>query len=76
MRLETHRLRRRIARISRSIRTCCACWSVTTATAAAIWNESSSIECEIDDMNPQLFGPLMDRLYEAGALDVFYAPCR
>jgi uncharacterized protein (TIGR00299 family) protein len=31
------------------------------------------IECEIDDMNPQLFGPLMDRLAEAGALDVFYA---
>ena len=30
--------------------------------------------CEIDDMNPQLFGPLMDRLHAAGALDVFYAP--
>ena len=35
---------------------------------------SSRSQCEIDDMNPQLFGPLMDRLYEAGALDVFYAP--
>jgi hypothetical protein len=32
-----------------------------------------SIECAIDDMNPQLFGPLMDRLYAAGALDVYYA---
>ena len=32
------------------------------------------ILCEIDDMNPQLFGPLMDRLHQAGALDVFYAP--
>lgn len=32
------------------------------------------VECEIDDMNPQLFGPLMDRLYAAGALEVFYAP--
>jgi hypothetical protein len=32
-----------------------------------------SIECEIDDMNPQLFGPLMGRLAGAGALDVFYA---
>ncbi len=32
-----------------------------------------SIECEIDDMNPQLFGPLMDRLSEAGALDVFFS---
>ena len=30
------------------------------------------IECEIDDMNPQLFGPLMDGLHAAGALDVFY----
>jgi pyridinium-3,5-bisthiocarboxylic acid mononucleotide nickel chelatase len=32
------------------------------------------LECEIDDMNPQLFGPLMDRLYASGALDVFYVP--
>ena len=31
------------------------------------------IECEIDDMNPQIFGALMDRLHAAGALDVFYA---
>jgi uncharacterized protein (TIGR00299 family) protein len=31
-----------------------------------------TIECEIDDMNPQLFGPLMDKLLAAGALDVFY----
>jgi uncharacterized protein (DUF111 family) len=33
-----------------------------------------TIESEIDDMNPQLFGPLMDRLLAAGALDVFYTP--
>jgi uncharacterized protein (TIGR00299 family) protein len=32
------------------------------------------IESEIDDMNPQLFGPLMDSLLAAGALDVFYTP--
>jgi uncharacterized protein (DUF111 family) len=31
------------------------------------------VECEIDDMNPQIFGSLMDQLYAAGALDVFYA---
>jgi uncharacterized protein (TIGR00299 family) protein len=31
------------------------------------------VECEIDDMNPQIFGTLMDQLYAAGALDVFYA---
>jgi uncharacterized protein (TIGR00299 family) protein len=32
------------------------------------------IECEIDDMNPQLFGVAMDRLYASGALEVFYVP--
>jgi uncharacterized protein (TIGR00299 family) protein len=32
------------------------------------------IECQIDDMNPQFFGPLMDALLGAGALDVFYTP--
>ena len=30
------------------------------------------LECEIDDMNPQIFGVLMDKLYKAGALEVFY----
>jgi pyridinium-3,5-bisthiocarboxylic acid mononucleotide nickel chelatase len=32
------------------------------------------IECEIDDMNPQIFGSVMDGLYAAGALEVFYIP--
>ena len=32
------------------------------------------LECQIDDMNPQLYGALMDRLAAAGALDVYYAP--
>jgi pyridinium-3,5-bisthiocarboxylic acid mononucleotide nickel chelatase len=32
------------------------------------------VESEIDDMNPQLFGPLIDTLLAAGALDVFYTP--
>jgi pyridinium-3,5-bisthiocarboxylic acid mononucleotide nickel chelatase len=32
------------------------------------------LECEIDDMNPQIFGIVMDRLYAAGALDVYYVP--
>lgn len=43
----------------------------TAADAAA--ERIVAIECEIDDMNPQIFGPLMDRLSGAGALDVFYA---
>jgi uncharacterized protein (TIGR00299 family) protein len=32
------------------------------------------IEAEIDDMNPQIFGVVMDRLLAGGALDVFYTP--
>ncbi len=32
------------------------------------------IECEIDDMSPQLFGPTLDRLLAAGALDAFLTP--
>ncbi|OFW47946.1 MAG: TIGR00299 family protein [Acidobacteria bacterium RIFCSPLOWO2_12_FULL_67_14b] len=32
-----------------------------------------TLECEIDDMNPQIFGVLMDLLYAAGALEVFYS---
>ena len=35
---------------------------------------ATTIECEIDDMNPQIFGVVMDRLYQAGALEVFYVP--
>ena len=31
------------------------------------------LECEIDDMNPQIYGVLMEKLYAAGALEVFYA---
>ena len=32
------------------------------------------LETTIDDMNPQFFEPLLDRLFEAGALDVFLTP--
>jgi uncharacterized protein (TIGR00299 family) protein len=42
--------------------------------AAASHERILKIECEIDDMNPQLFGPLIDALLGAGALDVFYTP--
>ena len=32
------------------------------------------IECDIDDMNPQIFGPVVDQLLAGGALDVFLTP--
>lgn len=32
------------------------------------------LECEIDDMNPQIFGVLFEALYAAGALEVFFTP--
>jgi uncharacterized protein (TIGR00299 family) protein len=32
------------------------------------------IECNIDDMNPELYDALMDRLFAAGAHDVFFTP--
>jgi pyridinium-3,5-bisthiocarboxylic acid mononucleotide nickel chelatase len=32
------------------------------------------VECAIDDMNPELFGYLMDRLFADGALDVYWLP--
>ncbi len=32
------------------------------------------VEASIDDMNPEIFGFLMDRLFEDGALDVLFIP--
>lgn len=32
------------------------------------------LEAEIDDMSPQLYGPLIDRLLAAGALDAYLTP--
>ena len=44
------------------------------ADAAAPSHTVVTIEAEIDDMNPQIFGVVMDKLLAAGALDVFYTP--
>ena len=43
---------------------------------AATGPEDGVVElvCEIDDMNPQLFGPVTDQLLAAGALDVYLTP--
>jgi uncharacterized protein (TIGR00299 family) protein len=44
-------------------------------TEAAVPRESIvQVETTIDDMSPQLYEPLMDRLFEEGALDVFLTP--
>jgi uncharacterized protein (TIGR00299 family) protein len=32
------------------------------------------LEAEIDDMSPQIYGPLIDRLLDAGALDAYLTP--
>ena len=32
------------------------------------------LEANLDDLNPQVFGYVMDRLFEEGALDVFGMP--
>jgi len=41
---------------------------------AAAEGDVMVIECTIDDMNPQGYGYLMERLFDAGAREVFYAP--
>ena len=44
---------------------------VGEASAAGPTETIVQVETTIDDMSPQLYEPLMDRLFEAGALDVF-----
>jgi uncharacterized protein (TIGR00299 family) protein len=48
--------------------------AIDTNVSGAALTRVAVIEAEIDDMSPQLFGVLMDRLLDAGALDVFYTP--
>jgi uncharacterized protein (TIGR00299 family) protein len=47
---------------------------VGESTADAATEQIVVLECEIDDMNPQIFGLVMDRLHAAGALDVYLSP--
>ena len=53
---------------------------ITVGEAASKFAASTSqdtisiLEANLDDLNPQIFGYVMDRLLEAGALDVFGVP--
>jgi uncharacterized protein (TIGR00299 family) protein len=44
------------------------------ASAASNHGRVLVLECNIDDMNPQFFGSLTERLQAAGALDVYLSP--
>jgi len=41
---------------------------------AMLEDQIEIVETSIDDMNPELFGHLMNRLFEEGALDVYWIP--
>ncbi|PKM90893.1 MAG: TIGR00299 family protein [Firmicutes bacterium HGW-Firmicutes-12] len=45
-----------------------------TSTVSFDTDTSTVIETTIDDMNPELYGYIMDRLFEVGALEVFLTP--
>jgi pyridinium-3,5-bisthiocarboxylic acid mononucleotide nickel chelatase len=47
---------------------------VPETSAALSEDQIEIVESSIDDMNPELFGHLMDRLFEDGALDVYWIP--
>jgi uncharacterized protein (TIGR00299 family) protein len=42
--------------------------------AAGPAREVAVIRCTIDNMNPELYGHVMQRAFEAGALEVYYTP--
>src|SRR5262244_3552892 len=50
------------------------CFVGETVDASGAVETIVQVETTIDDMSPQLYEPLVDRLFEAGALDVFLTP--
>ena len=38
------------------------------------WQQLQIVECNVDDMNPEFFAHVMERIFEAGALDVWLQP--
>lgn len=47
---------------------------VSDPTTGAEFDEIVVLETNIDDMNPQFYAPLLDRLFAAGAVDAFMTP--
>src|SRR3989442_1773557 len=58
----------------RAIPTVLRCFVGETVDAAPGDEPILQVETTIDDMSPQLYEPLIERLFEAGALDVFLQP--
>jgi hypothetical protein len=50
------------------------CFVGETAGGPGTQESIVQVETTIDDMSPQLYEPLMERLFEAGAVDVFLTP--
>ncbi len=48
--------------------------SVQSSISSPDLEEAVVLECNIDDMNPEFYTPLMERFLEAGASDVYYTP--
>lgn len=48
--------------------------SSENATDDYLTSQAEVIECNIDDMNPELYEHIMGRLFEAGADDVYFQP--
>ena len=46
----------------------------TMPAPAADTDENREVVCNIDDMNPEAFAPLLDALFAAGALDAYLTP--
>ncbi len=57
-----------------TIGTCGADTLVREGSATVAQDTVTVLEANLDDLNPQVFGYVMDRLLEAGALDVFATP--
>jgi pyridinium-3,5-bisthiocarboxylic acid mononucleotide nickel chelatase len=44
------------------------------AERGCVYDEQFILECNIDDMNPEIYGVVMNKLLKAGAADVYFTP--